>query len=267
MPYRGLEQSGPSCYRHAAAPATESCSACLQPICEICLGFEDTRPHCPLCAKKVQRRRTLQRRLSGALTLMFFAAIVGGIGFFVTRKKPFDYGTYSGEVRINHALLEREPCDRTGMLRLSQAMLRAGDDRGTLQRIAAFHDRCGEWPRLLWVSYSAHMRLGERDAAIADASRLIAVTPTDKDFWWWRAQAYEDKGLLDKAAADYRKALEIEPALTGIPFNLANLLERQGHLCEARAPILQFLEHHPDVKNRERIQAQLDRLQRDGHCQ
>jgi tetratricopeptide (TPR) repeat protein len=260
MPYRGLDRSGPACYRHDAAQASESCARCLQAICDICVGFENTQPHCPPCAQKVRRRRALGRALSGAVGFVAVAAIAGGVGWLLSREKPFDYGVYVGEVRALEENLSDQPCARPQMLKLADTMLRAGDYRGTLKKIKTFNVDCGEWPRLLWISYSAHERLSEHDAAIADVSRLIKLQPDDKDFWWWRAMAYEEKGELDLAVEDYRQSLEIEPRLTGIPFNLANLLERQGRFCEAMAPLNDFLHYHPDVRDRESVEARLDRL-------
>jgi tetratricopeptide (TPR) repeat protein len=260
MPYRGLDRAGPSCYRHDAAPAAETCARCLQTICDICVGFENTQPHCPPCALKARQRRRFGRAMTIATGIGIAAAFVGGLAFMATREKPYDYGVYVGEVRALEDRLAAEPCDRPATLKLTETMLRAGDHRGTLLRAQAFFKRCGDWPRLLWVTYSAHERLSEHDAAIADASRLIALAPNDKDFWWWRAQAYEEKGQFEQAVADYRKSLEIEPRLTGIPFNLANLLEQQHRYCEAMTPLNDFLTHHPDVRDRDSIEARLDRL-------
>jgi tetratricopeptide (TPR) repeat protein len=262
MAYRGLEHPITPCYRHSAAQATESCARCLQAICDICVGFENTQPHCPPCAKKVRARRALGRAMTAALGLAVAAATLGGVVWLVSRERSFDYGIHTGEVHALTGQLAAEPCDRPVALALTETMLRAGDYRGVLGRIATFGQKCGEWPRLLWVSYSAHERLSEHDAAIVDATRLIALSPDDKDFWWWRAIAQEEKGELDAAVAGYRRSLELEPRMTGIPFNLANLLERQGRYCEAMAPLNDFLRYHPDVSDRVSVETRLDRLSR-----
>jgi Tetratricopeptide repeat len=260
MAYRGLEYPVTPCYRHQAAQASETCTRCLQAICDICVGFENTQPHCPPCARKARRGRELRRVMTAALGLAMSAATLGGVFWLVTRDKPFDYGIHTGEVHALSEQLASEPCDRRVALALTETMLRAGDSRGTLGRIATFTKKCGEWPRLLWVGYTAHQRLSEHDAAIGDASRLIALSPDDKDFWWWRAIAEEEKGALDAAVADYRKSLQVEPRMTGIPINLANLLERQGRYCEAMAPLNDFLHYHPDVSDRATLEARLERL-------
>jgi tetratricopeptide (TPR) repeat protein len=266
MPYRGLEHSGPACYRHAAAPASESCARCLHPICDICVGFENTQPHCPPCAQKARRARRWVRAAGLSVGLLASSAFAIAVGWVVARDKPYDYAIHGDEVRLLEAQLDAEPCARPQTLHLVETFLTTGDHRGALKRISGFFEKCGDYPRLLWSAYAAHERLNEHDAAIADATALINREPEDKDFWWWRGVAYEEKGDLDRAVADYRKSLEIEPRLTGVPFNLANVLERQGKLCEARAPILQFLRFHPDVTNRDRIDARLERLAAGGRC-
>ena len=266
MPYRGFDHLGPSCYRHAAAPASESCARCLQPICDICVGFENTQPHCPPCAKKARRMRKAVRAVGLTFGLAASSAFTVLVGWLVTRDKPFDYGIHTDEVRWLEDKLSAEPCDRPATLRLVETMLTSGDHRGVLKRAGAFVDKCGDYPRLRWATYSAHERLSEHDAAIADATRLIEREPSDKDFWWWRGIAFEEKGELEPAIADYRRALEIEPALTGVPFNLANVLERQGRFCEARQPIEQFLRYHPSVSDRGRIDVRLARLDAAGRC-
>jgi aspartyl protease family protein len=122
-------------------------------------------------------------------------------------------------------------------------------------------------PRLRWFTYDAHKRLSELDKAIADATLLIEGRPDDKDFWWWRGIVYEEKGDLEKAAADYRQTLALEPRVTGIPFNLAAIYEKQGKPCEAILPIEQFLRYHPDVADRERVNERLLRLYSTPDCQ
>jgi aspartyl protease family protein len=111
------------------------------------------------------------------------------------------------------------------------------------------------------VTYGAHKARSEWDQAVADASELVKNDPEDKDFWWWRAVAREAKGDLVGAAADYQQSLVVEPRLSGIPFNLANVYERLGRPCEAKAPIEQFLRYHPTVSDRPRIDERLARLE------
>src|SRR6476646_2819951 len=86
MPYRGLDRSGPACYRHDAAEASETCARCLQAICDICVGFENTQPHCPPCAQKARRRRALGRALSGVAGFLVVATTAGSVGWLLSRE-------------------------------------------------------------------------------------------------------------------------------------------------------------------------------------
>ncbi len=58
----------------------------------------------------------------------------------------------------------------------------------------------------------------------------------------------------------------IQPALTGVPFDLANVYERLGRPCEAMKPIEQFLVYHPNVVDRDRVDEHLARLNKAGNC-
>jgi tetratricopeptide (TPR) repeat protein len=255
-----------SCYRHAASGARATCAACLQPICDICESFDQTRVLCPPCARRRHRLRMATRAAIGLCAVAVVGAALFGIGYVVTREKPFDYGVHASEVRAQTEEADREPCDRKRVLTLTETQLKAGDNRGALKRADAFFRRCGAWPRLLWVTYSAHERLSEHELAIADATKLIEQDPNDKDYWWWRGAAYREKGELEKAAADFQQSLTVEPALLGIPFDLANVYERLGRPCDAMKAIEQFLVYHPDVRDRARVDERLERLNKMGKC-
>jgi tetratricopeptide (TPR) repeat protein len=51
---------------------------------------------------------------------------------------------------------------------------------------------------------------GNVDGAIADFEKAIAAKPSP-DAYYYLAEAFKSKGLKDKAAAAYRKALELKP--------------------------------------------------------
>lgn len=255
--YRDAPPTGPACYKHAAAPAAAQCERCERTLCEPCIVYDLARAHCIDCAKRARRRRRLGAavRLGGASAL--FAA---GIVYVVTRPVPFDYG--ADGLRIaglrDKALAER--CDKRATLAYDEAMTNAGDHRGALADSDAYFARCGDWYRLRWVRYAAHERLSEHAAAVAEATRLIAHDPGDHDYYWWRGLAYEEMGRDDDAIADYRKTMELLPSADGIPFNLANLLERKGRLCEARDAIAQFVGYHAELAGRPDIASRLERL-------
>jgi tetratricopeptide (TPR) repeat protein len=138
--------------------------------------------------------------------------------------------------------------------------------RGALADTDAYFAKCGDWYRLRWVTYTAYEHVGEHARAVAEASKLIAYDPEDKDYPWWRGLAYEEMGKLDDAIRDYRRTIELAPDIDRIPFNLAGVLEQKGQYCEARKPILQFLSYHPDLEDRPNVTDRLERLRILGHC-
>ena len=173
---------------------------------------------------------------------------------------PFDYGAAAFEIRDHVEFLRAEPCDRARAVGYIEAMVRAGDNRGGIANGEAFLTRCGEHERLRWVLYEAKKRLSDWDGAIAEADRLIAADPGDKDYWWWRGTAREQQGDDEGAVADYRQSLMIQPDVDGVPFALAAVLERRGRPCEALLPIEQFLHYHPGARDEPAVVQRLDRL-------
>jgi len=74
MPYRGQPEPGARCFRHDAAPAVASCRRCLKAVCDVCLVYDGTLPHCPACARASRRMRTIGR----AAALVAVLAVAGG---------------------------------------------------------------------------------------------------------------------------------------------------------------------------------------------
>jgi tetratricopeptide (TPR) repeat protein len=244
MPYRGEAAPGVACSRHAAAPAVGSCYRCGNQVCEICLLYYGAQPHCPPCAGRARRADALK---SAAKVVALLGVIAGVIVFLATRKVPIDHGSHTARIQTLRANLERESCDRQSELDLCEQLVAAGDSRGALDESAAFFKRCGEFPRLRWVTYEAHKQLSEWTAAADEAGKLIEHDPGDKDYWWWRGIAYESAGDDERAIADYRQSIARMPSLNRIPVNLANLLEKRGQFCEAAVPLQQLLDLREDI--------------------
>ncbi|MGZ3407108.1 MAG: tetratricopeptide repeat protein, partial [Polyangia bacterium] len=165
-----------------------------------------------------------------------------------------------------HNNVRAERCSQGATLEYDEALVGAGDLRTALSDSDEYFAKCGDWYRLRWVTYSAHERLGQHEAAAAEAGKLMAHDPMDHDKPWWRAMAYQEMGRLDDAIRDYRQSLTLEPALDRIPFNLSSLLEQKGQFCEARQPILQFVRFHPEYTHAPNVSDRLDRLRILGSC-
>ena len=266
MAYRqgpGSQHAGPSCYRHAAATAAVACDRCMQPICDLCVVYVGTASHCPPCAQVARRRRVVGR----VAMWVALVAVTVGIAFFV-RSMParFDYGARTSEVRAARLKVEAERCDCRATISYEDLLVASGDHRGALADVDDFVKHCGDWYRVHWTAYTAHHRLSEGLAAVDEATKLIAHAPGDKDYRWWRGVVYAELGQDLAAIADFEEAIRLQPSITNIPFNLADVYERQGKPCDAKRVIQGFLEHHPDGAD-EAVLARMARLTNTGHCE
>jgi aspartyl protease family protein len=187
-------------------------------------------------------------------------------GPYGVQTPDFDYGASAFDIRDHVDFLRKEPCDRARAVEYVRALVRAGDNRGAIGNGGAFLERCGEHEELRWVLFEARKRLSDWNGAIAEADRLIALDPGDKDYWWWRATAREQRGDDEGAISDFRQSLLIRPDLDGVPFALAAVLERQGRPCEAIVPIEQFLHYHPSARDEAPVVQRLARLWGPGGC-
>jgi hypothetical protein len=65
--------------------------------------------------------------------------------------------------------------DQTRAVQYAQTLFSAEDWRGSLQFSDDFVTRCGKFPQLRSISYSAHIRLSEFDLAVRDATELSVL--------------------------------------------------------------------------------------------
>ena len=246
------------CYRHPGVAGTNTCGVCLQPVCDTCLGWVKLEPACPVCARK--KRRRASALTAGVVLAALFLCGGAGLAAFLVYEPAFEYGQHAPKVLSLSARLEDEPCDREAIVQLGETLVRARDYRGALRRTDDWLAECGDYSRLRWVRYSAYKFRGDLDGAIREATRLIEEDPDDKDFWWWRGLMYEQQKEYAKAIADYEKSIEIQPALSNIPFNLSSMYERMGRPCEAIRPVEQFLVYHPESLGTADVKHRLTRL-------
>ncbi|HYV45950.1 MAG TPA: aspartyl protease family protein [Myxococcaceae bacterium] len=260
------------CYQHPEKTARGTCSSCLRAICEVCSMFDGMEEVCPGCllTRRGKRGARSMVLLGAALFLASLGAMylgylwrTGGRGAY-SPQGLIDYGKKTDEINRLKAQIAAEPCDRRKIVELGDTLVQVGDYRGALNGNEAFFQKCGPYSRLLWVSYGAHKSLSEFDAAAADATRLIEEDPGDKDYWWWRGLAYEEKGDFEKAAADYRQAITLEPLLRSIPVNLVNMYERSGKPCEALLALEEYFLRYPKLRQEARLKTLEDRLEAAG---
>jgi tetratricopeptide (TPR) repeat protein len=176
-----------------------------------------------------------------------------------------DYGGRLQKVKSLVDVLDKEPCDKGRFVQLLDEMVGAGDYRNTLKRADAFFAKCGDLPRARWLTYEAHKRLSEYDAAIGEASKLIESDRYDRDFWWWRGNAYSLKGEHDKALADFQEVLKLCPNCT-VGWQIADASEKLGRPCEGIVPLETVATNHPDASDIDQLRRRIALLRERPDC-
>jgi aspartyl protease family protein len=177
----------------------------------------------------------------------------------------FDYGARLPKVKSLVDALDKEPCDKGRMVKLLDEMVGAGDYRGTLTKADAFFAKCGDLPRARWLTYEAHKRLSEYDAAIAEATKLIDSDRYDRDFWWWRGNAQFLKGDYEKALADHREVQKLCPECT-VGWQIADSTEKLGRPCEGIEPLENVAARHPDAGDIDKLRGRIALLKERPEC-
>jgi aspartyl protease family protein len=191
---------------------------------------------------------------------------VGGALFYRSYTPEFDYGEHTPDVRRAEAMLAREPCDHDAVVGLLAAIGDAGDSRGVLRRGAAFESACGPFDGVTEMTLRSRMVLGDLDGALADADKLVAAQPLNPYRLVWRADVQRERKQFARAAADFAKALELEPALLDVPVPLADLDEQLGRPCDACAALEVLVVHHPDNAWKMDVVNRIDRVAKAGRC-
>jgi tetratricopeptide (TPR) repeat protein len=88
-------------------------------------------------------------------------------------------------------------------------------------------------------------RQGDYDAALTSYKLALRDRPNDQRVLQNMAIAYSKLGQIEEAIRCYRKALELDPALSGAHYGLAFLLLKRGDRDEAQQHLEEFLAHAP----------------------
>lgn len=257
-------------------PATTRCGGCLQPLCAGCAVFEGGLDRCPSCVARYWRARKLQK---GLLVAAGVAVFVAGAAYLTrsgvlpsgdpsgsSPESEFNYGLKAPRIAKLREQLAKEPCDRTRSVEYVQALFAAEDWRGTLRSADDFIARCGKFPQLRSVTYSAHMRLSEFDLAIRDATELLDSAPRNAGYWVWRGMAYESLHASDKALADFQEAFRLNPELFQTANQLATAYERRKQPCDAYFVLLEHVKANPAISGEPKMEKRLLQLTDQGKC-
>lgn len=95
-------------------------------------------------------------------------------------------------------------------------------------------------------------RQGDFDAALTSYRLALRDRPNDRRILQNMAIAYSRTGRLEDAIRCYRRALEVDPSLSGAHYGLAFLLLKRGDAMGAEYHLEAFLAHPPAGQEAER---------------
>lgn len=139
--------------------------------------------------------------------------------------------TESVKLLRNYVSADRE--DWEARRALAKAELALGRRSEALRQLRDCLEARPDDPRV-WRDYLNMLySLGERDAYEAVLARAPAIAETRPELWVARGQAREHAGDWTAAAADYRRALTLDPNLSNAHYRLAAIELRLGHSVAA----------------------------------
>ena len=92
----------------------------------------------------------------------------------------------------------------------------------------------------------AYDKKGDLDRAIADFTKALELDPNHAPAYYYRGLAYDKKGDLDRAIADFTKALELDPNHAPAYYYRGLAYDKKGDLDRAIADFTKALELDPN---------------------
>jgi tetratricopeptide (TPR) repeat protein len=132
-------------------------------------------------------------------------------------------------------VLEIDPRNFDALQLSGLCALQAGDNAAARQLLDRALARRQDVASVFNHRGIALRRLGEREPALADFSRVIALDPKSADARYNRANTLRELGRLDEALVDYRRAAELAPSRADILNNLGGCLKELNLHGEALA--------------------------------
>ena len=144
-----------------------------------------------------------------------------------------------GEARA--ALVDEE------LWRTGRKDLAAGKVADAWKKFNTLLEQYPEEPQLRLMTGLAALKHGERETALAQVTKAVALAPDDAEALTLLAWLYmEAAGELDTAIASYRKVTSLKPEIPEVHNNLGVALKRNGDLEQAVGSFSRALELNPD---------------------
>jgi aspartyl protease family protein len=244
--------------------------------------FADFRPDRNFALHTEERSRFLPT-LAGVVVLV--AACGYGGYYFYTNSETFNpYKKFYdrigieiprsferfGQASLYLDQLKREPCDSVAFSALATLMENAGYPRESAKGLESYNLECTQSDEMLEAAYSAYTRVGDHKAALRVADELVKSDSGNKNYRFWRGNAYERARDYKAALADYISTLELFPDLSTVAssqfYQVSLMYDKIGKPCEAISPLETYLSYDVKERQTQQIARLISEYSRKGQC-
>ncbi|TKW18460.1 hypothetical protein SEVIR_5G432200v4 [Setaria viridis] len=146
---------------------------------------------------------------------------------------------------IDALLLNPLQVDEGTRLEIAQQSYNAGDYRAALEQSNAVYRENPRRLENLLLLGAVYYQLREFDMCIAKNEEAVAIQPNFPECFNNMANAWREKGDMDRAIQYYKHAIQLRPSFADAFSNLANAYTRKGNLIEATKYCHQALALNP----------------------
>jgi aspartyl protease family protein len=166
--------------------------------------------------------------------------------------------------------LSREPCYRTAIYGLADALLEAGYPRETDTSLINFAKRCGDSDELLVRRYKALYRASDFIAALRVADVLVQSNPADAQVRYWRGNVYEELKDFGHALTDYLNMVQLmgDPVTISVNhyYDISRMYAALDRYCDAITPIETFISFNPAENRSTQLTRLIAEYAEKGNC-
>ncbi len=166
--------------------------------------------------------------------------------------------------------LVREPCDRTAIADLGQALLKEGYRREAANAHVRFSEICKGHTLSLQTAANILLDLSDYAAAVTVATQLIALVPYGDNGYYLRAVAHDRAGEPQKAIDDYVTAIELfgsREKISSVSYlGIARNHEKLGQFCDAILAIESWVALNPVRNDTSQTRAIIATYRSKGGC-
>lgn len=143
------------------------------------------------------------------------------------------YGNLTPVIDDFKRQLAAEPCDGERAVKLADAYVRANDEQAARQ---VFRDRsptCPAHEQVLQKQLEIETKLGDKNQALAVASKLHELTPNDDEHFFQLLDLLSAIGKSDEQLSLLLKAVALDPRKEALVERLARAYDARGDACRA----------------------------------